>query len=143
MRATVAALLIGCLFSACAIGMHTDKFKPARGPHGVRSTVTTPNGVFTGELIELRDTAVVLLAELGPPAAPDTKRLRLIPFSSIARAEFEQLGSGVRLANGRPPSPRARERLRLLSRFPDGLSPAVEGDLLKAYGQDAFAGVDR
>lgn len=143
MRAAATAILIGCFSSACAIGMHTGDFKPARGPHGVHATVATPNGVFRGELIELRDTGVVLLAEHGTAAAPGTKRLRLIPFTSIARAEFEQLGSGVRLADGRPPSGRVRERLRLLSRFPYGMSSAVEGALLKAYGQDAFAGVER
>ena len=36
-----------------------------------------------------------------------------------------------------------RERLRLVSRFPYGMSAAVERDLLKAYGQDAFAGLER
>ena len=143
MRARAAAILIGCLLSACAIGMHTDDFKPARGPHGVQATVTTRNGAFTGELIELRDTALVLLAEQGTAGAPGTKRLRLIPFEVISRAEFEQLGSGVRLSDGRPPSMRARERLRLLSRFPYGMSPAVESALLKHHGQDALGGVDR
>ena len=144
MRAVAAMMLTGCLSSACAIGMETGEFKPAGTPAGVRADVQTAAGRFTGELIEVRDAAVVLLAEEGAAVAPGSRpqRLRLIPFTSISRAEFEQRGS-LRLSAGQPPSPRARERLRLLSRFPYGMSPAVERDLLNAYGQTAFAEGDR
>ena len=144
MRATAATILIGCLSSACAIGMNSDKFKPAGAPQGVQATMVTSSGALTGELIEVRDTAVVLLSDERTAAGGiRTQRLRLIAFASITRAEFEQLGPGVRFENGRPPSERARQRLRLLSRFPYGMSPALEQALLKAYGQDAFAGVER
>ena len=142
MRAT-AAVVIACLSTGCVFGMNAKKFKPAQTPHGVHATVVTPTGPFSGELIEVREAALVLLADEGSAAAPASKRLRMIPFTSVQRAEFEQLGSDVRLEGGRAPSPSVRERLRLVSRFPYGMAPGVEEALLKAYGQAAFGGADR
>lgn len=145
MRSVAVMILIGCLSSACAIGMESREFKPATAPAGIRAHVQTTTGQLTGELIEVREAAIVLLTEEGEATAPGgrPRRLRLVPFTAISRADFEQRGSDVRLSDGQPPSPRARERLRLLSRFPYGMSPAVERELLKAYGQSAFDGVDR
>jgi hypothetical protein len=145
MRTTAVMMLIVCLSSACTIGMSTSEFKLARAPQGIASKVLTATAQFTGELIEVREEAVVLLADEAGAGAPGVRqqRLRLIPFAAIKKAEFEQRGSDVQLADGKRPSPLLRERLRLLSRFPYGLSPAAERDLLKAYGQDGFAGVDR
>jgi hypothetical protein len=142
MRATI-ALVIASLSTGCVFGMNAKEFKPAQAPQGVRSTVVTPTGPFTGELIEVREAALVLLADEASAAAPASKRLRMIPFSSVQRADFEQLGSDVRLEGGLEPSPPLRERLRLVSRFPYGMPPGVEGALLKTYGQAAFGGVDR
>lgn len=145
MRAMATMLLMGCLSSACAIGMEVREFKPAGTPAGVRADVHTAAGQLTGELIEVREAAIILLAEEGPATATGSRarRLRLIPFTAISRADVEQRGAGVRLSGGQPPSPQTRERLRLLSRFPYGMSPAVERDLLKAYGQSAFAELER
>jgi len=124
--------------------MQPSEFEPARGPQGIRSDVVTPAGRFTGELLEVRDTGIVLLADEGTAAAPGvrTQRLRLIPFAGIIRAEFVQR-RGLQLSDGKRPSPRVIERLRLLSRFPYGMSPAIQRDLLKAYGQDTLAGAER
>ena len=145
MRTTTVMVLLGCLASACTIGMSTSEFKPARSPQGIASKVSTATAQFTGELIEVREAALVLLAdEAGAGASGGRQQqLRLIPFAAIKKADFDQRGSDFWLADGKRPSPLLRERLRLLSRFPYGLSPAVERDLLKAHGQDGFAGVDR
>ena len=134
--------------SACAVGMHVRDFQPARGAEGVGATVRTPTATLTGELLEVRDSGLLLLTRddaAASHAAPqqDKGQIRLIPYSAIARAQFAQLGARTDLDNGRPPSPGLRERLRLVSRFPDGLSPAVEADLLKAYGQSAVREVGR
>lgn len=144
MRATAALVLIGCLASACAIGMRPSQFEPARSPQGIRSEVVTSGGRFTGELLEVREAAIVLLADEGGAAAPGvrTQQLRLIPFAAISRAEFVQRGA-LRLADGKRPSARTMESLRLLSRFPYGMAPAIERDLLKAHGQDTLAGAGR
>lgn len=144
MRARVALILLGCLVSGCVIGMHPSEFELARTPQGIRSTVVTSDGRFTGELLEVREAGIVLLAEDEIAAAPGvrTQRLRLIPFAAISRADFAQRGA-LQLSDGNQPSARVIQRLRLVSRFPYGMSPAIERDLLKAFGQDTLAGVGR
>jgi hypothetical protein len=126
--------------------MTTERFAPATTPAGVRTEVRTSAGEFEGELLEMREGALVVLTDEGgdaPPGAPAKRTLRVIPFGSIVRARFEGVGSGADITGGRPPSAPVRERLRLLSRFPYGISPGIEEGLLKAHGQTGFAGVDR
>lgn len=140
-------LLLGVLPSACAFGLTTDRFKPANSPSGVLAEVRTAGAVFEGELVELREEALVLLsnetAGNGPAGNPPKQLLRLIPFRSIQRAGFEQLGPRVRIADGRTPSRSVRERLRFLSRFPYGMSEQVQAELLQSLGQTALAGAER
>jgi hypothetical protein len=149
MKRTLTGVLAAAALSACAVGMHVRDFEPARSAEGVRATVRTPTTMLTGELLEVRDTGLLLLTtgdavpSDGAPQQNNRHPVRLIPYSAIARAQFAQLGSGGDLENGRPPSHRLRERLRLVSRFPYGMSPAVEADLLKAHGQSAVAEVER
>ena len=149
MRAVAAIVLLASATSGCAFGMTADKFVPGRGPEGIRSEVTTSSARFDGELIAVRDDALLLLASVaapggGTPAPPNASRMvRLIPFTAIVSAQFHQLGPRFQIRRGRAPSGRVKERLRLVSRFPHGMSPAIEADLLKAYGQSAPAGVDR
>ena len=144
MRTILAVMSIACLSSACTIGMSTREFKLAGSPHGVRTAVSTAGGEFEGELIEVRDASVVILEDGASAGGPGVRaqRLRMTPFSAIRLAKFEQRPA-LRLRDGKPPSAAMRERLRLVSRFPYGMSPAVERDLLKAYGQDSFAGLER
>jgi hypothetical protein len=127
--------------------MTTERFVPANHPAGVRTEVKTSGGVFEGELVEIREGGLIVLSnEAGqdaPPGTPPQQLLRLIPFQSIVHARFDQHRSGYDIIEGRGPSSRVRERLRLLSRFPYGMSPEVEAALLKLHGQTAFAGVER
>ena len=149
MRAAAAVVLLAGATSGCAFGMTADKFVPGRGPEGIRSAVTTRTARFDGELIAVRDDALLLLASATAPGdgtrAPQNASLmvRLIPFTAIVSAQFHQLGRGSQIGEGRVPSASVKERLRLVSRFPYGMSPAIEADLLKAYGQSAPAGPER
>ena len=139
-------LLVALFHGACAFGMTTEKFVPANNPAGVRTEVSTSGGVFRGELLEVRDGALIVLSNGGqdaPPGSAPKQLLRLIPFGSIVRARFDQHGSGFDIIDGRAPSGRVVERLRLLSRFPYGMSREVEAELLKVHGQTALAGVER
>lgn len=140
-------LLLALLHGACAFGMTTERFVPANSPAGVRTELRTSRGVFEGELVEVREGALIVLSnEAGqnaPPGTPAKQLLRLIPFRSIVHARFDQHGSGSDISEGRAPSGRVRERLRLLSRFPYGMSREVEAELLKVHGQTDFAGVER
>jgi hypothetical protein len=67
--------------------------------------------------------------------------LRLIPFTSVRTSRFEQMGSNITVRDGRPPDQGVLDRLRLVSRFPHGLSESVLSQLLATYGQTALAGV--
>lgn len=144
--AIVVALLAGCA-GGCSYGMTAEKFQPARSPRGIETRITTSDTVFAGELIEVRETGMVLLSAtlrpLAPSATPETpdRRLRLIPYAAIVRSKLEQLDAALFITDGRTPTDTSRERLRLVSRFPQGLSPEVLSRLLEAQGQTALAGI--
>ena len=149
MRAAAAIVLLAGATSGCTFGLTADKFMPARGPEGIHTGVITRSARFDGELLAVRDDALLLLASAtapgsgAPPPQNARRMVRLIPFTAIVRAQFLQLGPGFQIREGHAPSGRIKERLRLVSRFPHGMSPDIEADLLKAYGQSAPAGVDR
>ena len=124
------ALVTALLFS-CRYGVSVESFPPARTATGVASDIMTDRGRLTGELIEVRDSGIVILAE---------RVLRLLPYSEIVSSRFEGLSRGVTLGNRRPPTAESREQLRMASRFPPGLSPEMLEKLLQAHGQTSLAG---
>ena len=69
------------------------------------------------------------------------RRLRLVPYTAVLSSRFEQLGRRLRIIDGRTPPDNDREQLRLVSRFPQGLSPEVLSQLLEQLGQKELAGV--
>jgi hypothetical protein len=144
--AIVVALLTGCA-AACSYGMTAEKFRPARSPRGIETRITTSDTVFAGELIEVRETGLVLLSEtlrsLARSSTTETadRRLRLIPYAAVVRSQFEQLDAGFFIMDGRMPTDKGREQLRLVSRFPQGLSPEVLSRLLEAHGQTELVGI--
>ena len=133
--------------ASCSYGMTAEKFQPARDPHGVETHVTTASGELRGELIELQDSGMIILSSWNRSVTRDQRSekqervLRLVPYASISLATFEQLKSDSAIRNGVPPTSVVRERLRLVSRFPYGMSEEVLGALLKAHGQVALAGI--
>ncbi|HEY6343894.1 MAG TPA: hypothetical protein VIY49_20555 [Bryobacteraceae bacterium] len=110
--------------------MTAPKYPPAQGPKGVSLRVTTPQGQLSGELIEVRDSGIILADQ----------KLRLIPYTDILSSQVEKTSSRYAIANRSVPTPEARDHLRLLSRFPYGLSAEVMQRLLSAYGQTELAG---
>jgi len=63
------------------------------------------------------------------------KSIMLIPATAILRATFEQMGGSTRMRNGLFASAEGRERVRLASRYPQGLTLPLLRRLLDAYGQ--------
>jgi hypothetical protein len=94
--------------------------------------VTTKGVDINGELIEVRDGGVVLLTAA-------SGKLRFVAYSEVRSSNFERLGHLIE--GGRTPDPSTRERLRLVSRFPQGMSPEVLQTLLKAAGQTELLGI--
>jgi hypothetical protein len=127
--------------AACSYGMTAEKFRPATDPHGVMATITTAVGELRGEVIELQDAGLVILSSrIGQT---DERTLRLVPYAAVRTSKFEQLDSRYSIRDGSAPAGNVRERLRLVSRFPHGMSAAVLAELLKANGQTELAGIER
>jgi hypothetical protein len=130
-RAMLASLVFG-LLAGCVYGPTVDKFPLARRPEGVAVDASSPHGPFAGELLEVRDTGLLILL---PPERAAGKPVVLLPYGAIRTARFGRLGAGYGLKDGQTPVPATRERLRRVSRFPQGLSDAVLRRLLDACGQ--------
>ena len=124
-------LALAATAAGCSYGMTAAKFRPATDPHGVMGTITTGSSVLRGELIEVQDAALILLAS----GDGEGGRLRLVPYSVVRSSQFEQLAGRYSIRNGNPPAGEVRERLRLVSRFPHGMSAQVLAELLKTTGQ--------
>ena len=120
------------LSASCSFGPKLADFAPAHTPNGVSARVTTRGLDMNGELIEVRDNGVVLLTA-------GSGKLRLIPYGDVRSSNFERLGHLIE--GGRTPDSATRERLRLVSRFPQGMSPEVLQTLLKASGQSELLGI--
>jgi hypothetical protein len=115
-------------FAGCAVGPTTRNFGPAAGPRGIAADLRVrwgPTGRIQGEVLEVQDTALVLLS---------ANRVVLVPIRAIGVGKFSRRGTLIE--EGRV-SRRSLDRLRIVSRFPAGLTPEVRARLLAAYGQTA------
>src|SRR5215210_783307 len=133
MRQCCVLLLGSLLMAACSYGTRIADFRPAYLPNGVNVRVNTTRGDLNGELIEMRETGFVMLTSA-------YNKLRLIPFAQVRSARFDKVGSLLR--DGKTPTSTQHDRLRLLSRFPHGMSPDVLQTLLTTYGQTDLLGVE-
>lgn len=114
------------VLSGCMIGPSIHNARQARNPTGARSVLTLEMHTVDGELIALRDEALVILSR---------EELFLVPLGLIRSGRFS--GSGTpRITSSRPPNVIELDRLRQSSRYPHGLSEEVQQRLLDEYGQD-------
>ena len=124
----LAALLLA---AGCHIGPQAKNHAPALRATGATVTVTTATGNVSGELLELRDSALVVLAT----------QVTLVPIRAIERAAF----SDTRLTMDRRYvlRPEEREELRVLARYPYGIPATAMTKLLGSKGQTSILVVDR
>ena len=120
--APVIALALAGL-SACHIGPSVETFAPANGPDGVDVLLTVRGRDVEGELLEVRDTALLVLRN---------DRLLLVPVRAISIGRFG--GFGLRIMGGRFIQD-SHLRLQDVSRFPAGVTPEILTRLLAAYSQ--------
>jgi len=112
--------------AACPIGPTARRL--ANSPDGIHANVQLmgrPNVQFSGELLAVRDSTLLVLRE-------DDAHVVEVPIGAIRSASFRQHGTLIDDGKIRRSD---REKLRLRSRFPGGLSPELEARLLAAYGQ--------
>lgn len=125
-RALIAVVVVLSILQSCRYGTTVESFPPARTPKGVIGTIVTNRGGFQAELIEVRGDGILIRADL---------KFRLLPYSTIVSFRFGGVPGGGNVGNRRELSPPVRERLRLVSRFPQGLTPELLRQLLEANSQ--------
>jgi hypothetical protein len=118
-----AVLLALLLVPACSTGARQSSF--AR-PGGEMVTVSLDGPEIVGELIAVTRTGLVLR----------NAGIMEIPWNQIHGASFDRL-RGMDWPKRSLPSKATLDRLRLVSRFPQGLDEAGTRRLLEAYRQDA------
>lgn len=115
--------LVCVALGACRVGGWSASQKA--NPYGGHAEVTTPDTTLAGELLAVAASGVLL-------AAPD--ELVRVPWASISRVRIRERGVDVPLSRA-PPSEAQMEDLRLVSRYPFGLTQDQLGALLSSQGQ--------
>jgi hypothetical protein len=144
MKRALIVLILTSWAGGCSYGLTTRELRLTASPRGVSTRIQTPSTEFQGELIEVQPSGLLILTS--PGGNPTQKQdcvLRLVPFGAIRSSTFEQLGRRYDVSDGRPPQADTRERLRLVSRFPHGLAPALLQKLLESCGQTEVAGTQQ
>lgn len=140
----ISSMVAGSI-AACSYGPKMADFPSATGPEGATVRVTVPGTAYHGQLLETRPDAILILSgarierKSGDTAEISETRIRLVPYSRIESVQFQR-GSKLDGRKWSPTDAASRERFRLLSRFPQGLTPELLQQLLKMYGQTEVAG---
>lgn len=134
MRRVLLAPSLLLILAGCYFGPRVGNFAPAHGPQGVSVEALTRQASFGGELLAVREDGLLLLI-LMPRAGGAGTRVVALPFGVIREAHFEKLGAACDMKDGQAPAVATRERLRRVSRFPQGLSEELLRLLLNEYGQ--------
>jgi hypothetical protein len=117
--------------AACHTGPTVERFEPAQRPGGVAISLrlqrTGADWRITGELLAVRDSDLLVR---------DSTAFWRVPIRAIRRASVQAKGGDVSIEQGRI-GVGSRDRLRLLSRYPQGLSDELLAGLLAAYGRDS------
>jgi hypothetical protein len=126
--------------SACHVGPQIKDLELANNPEGatVEVQVLPADGrdklKFEGELLEIRDDGIVFSGTSADDAAD---QVIFVAWSRANRVRATEFG-GYRAEIGRSLewSPETKERFRLISRFPQGISPEIMDSLLAAHRQE-------
>ncbi|HKV50744.1 MAG TPA: hypothetical protein VJO52_06020 [Gemmatimonadaceae bacterium] len=127
MRRT-AIVALSVLALGCHFGPRADDLAVAREPRGARTRIAARTGItIDGELLAVLDTGLVVLW---------SRQVGYMPYVQTLTLSAQTISLSI--AKGRLPSPGDREHLRLMSRFPQGLTPDLEARLLAAHHQRAI-----
>ena len=155
------AAIISLLVPACSYGPRVEDFPPARQPAGVVSTLYLGDEILQAEVLAVEEDALLVLGDQSSPHRLAGKLAR-IPLSILRRGQFAHAGgfrynifsylvaygsedmepyeaTGADLAA----SPLDRDNLRLLSRYPQGVSEELLARLEAAYGEIEALGSGR
>ena len=118
--------------TACVIhaGPGPDDYPPAHSAAGVSASLvlaTNSSSRVDGELLEVRDSALVILTR---------DRVVAVPFSTIDSGTFAD--SPVAVGHREKPLPGDFQSIRLVSRYPQGIPAEALRRILASKGQDAL-----
>lgn len=116
---TTRRLVLPLLLAACSIGPSGKSYAPAKGPAGAAVEIRLHgNRELGGELLAVED-STLLLVENRQLIRVEIPAIQSIRAPRISTRQLDQPMRG---------------RLRLISRYPQGVSPDLEARLLQAYG---------
>jgi len=126
--------------SACHVGPQIQDLDLAHNPEGatVEVQVSPLEGKsklkFEGELLEIRDDGIIFSGADGNDSADE---VIFVAWSRAARVKATRFG-GYSASIGRSLewSPETKERFRLISRFPQGISSEIMDGLLASHRQE-------
>ena len=119
--------IVMMLLTACVIhtGPGPADYPPAHTAAGLSASLALATSHVDGELLEVRDSALVILTR---------DRVVLVPFSAIDSGTFAD--SRIAIGHGQKPLADDFESIRLLSRYPQGIPPEALRRILAGKGQD-------
>jgi len=127
-QTTIITLALGAM--ACHAGKNAETLGLARSPSGAMATLDLDQRApMTGELLAADDTGLVLLRD---------RTTFSIPYSRIRRAVFPELDQRYSL-DQRGPDTETLRKLRLISHFPQGLSPELRVKIAAMYRADTLS----
>ena len=137
--ATGLGLAVASLF-ACHVGPQIKDLDLANNPEGATVEVQVAPATgrekleFEGELLEIRDDGIVFS---GASADADADEVIFVAWGRASRVRATEFG-GYKAEIGRSLewSDDTKERFRLISRFPQGISPEIMEGLLAAHRQE-------
>ena len=119
MRASLHPFAALLLLAACSVGTTGRTYAPAKGPAGATVSLDlTGKRTVSGELLAVEEATLLVLQE---------RQLIRVGVTLIASGKAPKVSFTAW-------TEAARERLRLISRYPQGVSPELEARLVEAYG---------
>jgi hypothetical protein len=126
MRQQLYTVLVCVMTTGCLKGPLPSSAPLANQPRGALIAVGVSTGEYQGELLDVRDTGVVVRTD---------EWLLLIEYTAMRYVRAELMHGGA-MAPAR--AYERRDALKLRSRFPQGLSPDLERELLRSTGQEGL-----
>lgn len=132
MRTLAVFFLMAAAGCHVPIGFDPALYPPARRATGTTAYVSLAAASLQGELLEVRDTALVLRT---------VDSIVLVLTSRTTSLDFEDHRRRRRVHDSL--TAEEREKLRLLSRYPQGIPPAALAQLLADRGQTTLKVIDK
>lgn len=142
-RITMPTFVLLLIVAGCQVGSTGHDLAPARTGRGITIQLTTTSDLTSAslrkhpaEVLDVQTDSLLLRSLLLRSRRMSQQKIFRIAYSAIEEAGFDDLSQLNFGSNG--PSSNQRERLRLLSRFPQGVDEDLLRRLLNAYDQDTL-----